>query len=422
MENPKKRGKGGVPLWLVIVLCGVILAMAVLLCVILIPRCFTIRCEPVKDSSSEASSAPTPAPASEKPIETQPAPNPTAEEIQIETVTEPPKPAETPAPKPTETPVPEPAETPNLTEPPTPEPTEVPTPEPTAVPTPEPTAVPTPVPTAAPDYFMFGGKKIKTGTTKINGKDLGIDGKKNKLKHIPENEVADLVALCPNLEELLLDYCYMDDYEPIGKLKKLRKLQLSNCNEGKGNPVSDIDWLADLTELRTLNLANNNVSDTTAIGELINLTQLYLGENPLTNEDLEPIGDLKNLEKLSIYYLKKITDVSPLANLSKLTYLHLGSNSKLKDVKPLTNLKKLVYLRLNRTAVSDLTGFGKLTSLKKLDLSRCLIDESTVVALQGCKKLEKIVIEMGDVNTYDAVLNYLINEGYPVHFQYGWND
>ena len=405
-KNPKKSGRSGAPVWLVLVLCGVVLAMAAAICAILLLRVYTFRCERVDASSSGEEAAQATVQAQETPPETAAAPEPTAEEIRVET----------------ETPAPVEAPTPESVEAPTPAPTEAPTPEPVEAPTPAPTEAPTPMPTEVPDYFMFGGKKIKTGTKKINGKDLGINGKSKKLKHIPANEVNDLVTLCPDLEELILDYCYMDDYSPLGELTGLRKLQLSNCNEGKGNPVSDIGWVEGLQALRTLNLANNNVSDTTAIGELINLTQLYLGENPLTDEDLEPIGDLKNLEKLSLYYVKKITDVSPLANLSKLTYLHLGSNSKLKDVKPLTNLKKLVYLRLNRTNVSDLTGFGKLTSLKKLDLSRCPIDESTVVALQGCKKLEKIVIEMSDVNTYDAVLNYLINEGYPVHFQYGWSD
>lgn len=410
--GPKKTGKA-VPIWLVIVLCCVIAAMAVALCVILLPRCYTIRCERVNTPAPEAAAtASEPAPTAETPPET---PLPT------------PKPTEVPTPAPTEVPTPEP--TPEPTAEPTPEPTEAPTPgptptpepTPTPTPTPKPTPTPTPAPTAVPEYFMFGGKKIKTGETKINGKDLGINGKSKKLKHITPEEVANLVALCPGLEELYLDYCYLDDYKPLGKLKKLQRLQLSNCGEGDGNAITDIGWIKDLTELRRLNLVNNNVSDTAALGGLSRMTHLYLGENPLTDEDLEPIGKLKNLDTLSLYSVKKITNVKPLSNLSKLTFLHIGENKKLKDVKPLTSLKKLVYLRLNHTAVSDLTDFGKLTSLKKLDLSGCPIDENKVSSLKGCKKLEKIVIEMGDVNTFNAILN-LISDGWQVHFQYKWLD
>lgn len=419
-------GKRSVPLWLVIVLCAVIIAMAVAICAILLPRCYTIRCEPVNAPSSEATPAASAqaqqaeATSAAQPETVQETPKPEEEQIDLVAGDPTEKPGAEETTKPAETFAPEP------TAEPTAEPTEAPTPEPTAVPTevptPEPTAEPTAAPTPVPDYFMFGGKKIKTGEKKINGKSLGINGKKNKLKHITGEEVKDLVTLCPDLEELTLDYCYMDDYSPLGKLVKLKTLQLTNCNEGKGNPVADIGWVKGLTELRSLNLRNNNISDTASLEGLTKLTHLYLSENPLTDEDLVPIGKLTNLEQLSLYDLKKITDVSPLAKLSKLTFLHIGHNSKLKNVKPLTSLKKLVYLRLNYTKVSDLTGFGKLTALKKLDLSKCPIDATTVKELQGCKKLEKIVLEMSDYDLYTAVLSDLINEGYPVQFRYNWSD
>ncbi len=119
--GPKKTGKA-VPIWLVIVLCCVIAAMAVALCVILLPRCYTIRCERVNTPAPEAAAtASEPAPTAETPPET---PLPT------------PEPTEVPTPAPTEVPTPEP----------TPEPTAEPTQEPTEAPTPEPTAAPTATP------------------------------------------------------------------------------------------------------------------------------------------------------------------------------------------------------------------------------------------------------------------------------------
>ena len=409
----KHTGRRTVPLWVVILLIAAVLLLTVALCALLLPR-YTIRCERVEDPSAVAS-----APAN---VTAQNAEATAPEQPQIQQTT--PEPGEeqlatsggktegSPSELPTLAPTAEPTE----------KPTEEPTAEPTEEPTPGPTAEPTPKPTAVPDWFMFGGKKIKTGTTKIDGKSLGINGKNKKLKHIPDEEVEDLVALCPDLEELLLEYCYMDDYAPLGGLTKLRKLELVNCNEGKGNAVGDISWLKDLTELRLLNLRNNEIVDTSVLEGLTKLTHLYLSQNPLTDEDLVPIGKLVNLEQLSLYDLKKITDVQPLSKLTKLTFLHIGHNSKLKNVKPLTSLKNLVYLRLNYTKVSDLSNFGKLTSLKKIDLSKCPIDATTVKNLQGCKKLEKIVLEMSDYDLYNAVLDDLIGEGYPVHFLYNWTE
>ena len=397
--NPKKTGKSGVPVWVVIALICVIVTMAVSLCLILLPRCYTIRCERVTDPSAEATpaantatqepEAPTEAPTAEPAGET------------VATVTEAPE-------EPTEEP----------TEAPTPEPTEEPTPEPTPTPTPEPT--PTPSPTPVPEYFMFGGKQVKTGSKVLRGKELGVDGKSGSPNHIPKEDVEMLVLLCPDLEELELDYVSLQDYTPLGKLTKLRDMQLSSCGTGDGNAVKDISWVKGLTALTKLSFVHNKVSDTTPLEALTNLTYLNMGDNPLTNKSLDSIGKLTNLRELYLYSIKTISDVTPLGKLSKLTYLHLGNVKKLENVKPLTALTKLEKLRIHKTAVKDLTGFGKLTALKKLDLSGLKIKTSTISELKSCKKLDTIVIEMGDVDTYNAVLDQLINNGYPVHFSYKW--
>lgn len=400
--------RSGFPRWTLIVLCGIFLLTTAACIYINTPgpeAAQTANTEPQKQETPPVTEPPaTKNTETEKPVETP-------EEIVVPEVT----PAPTAAPA-TEEPTPVP------TEEPTPEPTEEPTPVPTEEPTPEPTEEPTPVPTPVPDSFTFGGKKVKTGVKTIKGKDLGINGKKNKLTHITEKEVQDLITLCPDLEVLDLDYCYMDDYEPLGALTKLQYLQLTSCGAGKGNAIEDLDWLEGLTELETLNLAHNNISDTLGLEGLEKLEWLNLGDNPLTDKDLESIGELSNLKTLYLYNLNKITDVEPLSDCTKLTFLHLGGNSKLKSVKPLTSLKKLAYLRLNGTKVGDLSYFGKFTALKKLDLSRCPIKTETVKSLQSCTKLETIVLEMGDTDLYYEVLDKLIGEGYPVHFAYSWSD
>ena len=383
MDKSSKTRVAGIPIWLVAVLCGMIILMTLAISFLVLLHLDIIRCVPVDE----------PAEATPTAVVTEP---PTAEPV-----------AET-------TPL---IITPN---PELPEPTV--TPEPTEEPTPKPTPEPSPTPKATkkPDSFTFGGKKIKTGTTKINGKSLGINGKSSKLTRITAEEVANLVALCPDLTELVLDYCYMDDYAPLAGLKKLQKLQLSSCGVNGGNAIRNIDWVAGMTDLRSLNFAHNEISDTTALKGLTKLTYLSLGYNELTDDGIKPLGNLTKLETLYLNNQKKITDVSPLKTLEKLTFLHLGNNSKLETVKPLTALKKLVYLRLNKTKVSDLSYFGGFEALKKLDLSKCTIKVKSVRALRDCKKLEYIVLDMGDSDLYYAVLDDLINEGYPVHFLYEW--
>ena len=373
MEHPKDTERNVVPLWLIFVLSGILLQMLLIIIFILLVRFRVFRCLPIDNLISPATPTTvvyTPEP--EKPVETRPA---------------------------------------------------ITTPEPIIIhiPTEAPTEEPTPEPTPVPDSFLFGGKTVKTGTTKLRGKDLGINGKKNALTHITDEEVQNLVALCPDLEVLDLDYCYMDDYAPLGALIHLREVQLSSCGVGGGNAIEDIDWVAGLTELRSLNLVHNEIRDTSALEGLTALEWLNLGDNALTDEDLEPIGKLENLDMLYLYSLAQITDVAPLSELSNLTYLHLGGDGSLRDVKPLISLKNLAYLRLNDTKVSDLSCFGNFSALKKLDLSRCPIRTDTVYHLQDCKKLETIVLDMGDSDTYLAILD-LINLGCPFHFLYSWSE
>ena len=315
------------------------------------------------------------------------------------------------------------AELPVISSAPTEEPTAAPTedltetPAPTEIPTPKPT--PTPQPTKVPDSFKFGGKTVKRGTKKIDGSKLGINGKSSKLRHITAEEVENLVALCPDLEELSLDYCYLDDYEPLGKLTKLKTLKLRRCNEhGKGNAVKDIDWVESLTSLTYLHLGHNEISDLEPIENLKNLTRLNLSYNDLDNDELESIGKLTKLTELSLYGLT-ITDVAPLSSLTKLTYLHLGYNKKLKNIKALTSLPKLKSLRVNKTNISDVSYFKNFKSLQKLDISTCPILFHDYYKLEDCKKLKLIVLDQKDTDASLAI-DDMINNGFGVEILYEW--
>lgn len=415
--NPKKTQKRSAPLWMGLLLCGIILLLIAGVFLLVLLR---------KDSTDDGQKK---------------ADAPTAETAQVAAPTEKiangneQTPADQKEPRP-EDPA-EPAAvtekqsegsaafssetTENPTTEPTAEPTATPTPEPTAeptaTPTPEPTEEPTPEPTTVPDSFLFGRKTVSTGSKTISGKKLGINGKKNKLTHITAEEVNNLITLCPNLEELDLEYCYLDDYAPLANLINLRTLKLTYCGAGGGNAIKEIGWLEKLTELRTLDIKYNNFDDTTALAGLTKLTYLNIAGNPLEDEDLKPLSGLTDLETLYVYDLKKITDVTPLAKLTKLTFLHVGRNSKLSSVKPLKTLKKLKYLRLNNTKVKDLSYFGQFTALAKLDISNCPIEDSMVYHLNDCKKLKLIILDPTDYELWYAIMD---DTECKVH--YNWSD
>ena len=304
--HPKKSEKRSAPLWLGLLLCGIILLLITgVFLLVLLRKDSTENGQKTADApTTETAQVASPTEKITNGDEQLPANQQEslpADPAEPATVTE--KPAEGSAASATETkenPTEEPAAEPTAT--PTTEPTATPTPEPTAeptaAPTPEPTEEPTPEPTRIPDSFLFGGKTVSTGSKSIIGKKLGINGKKNKLTHITAEEVNNLVALCPNLEELDLEYCYMDDYAPLANLINLRTLKLTYCGAGGGNAIKEIGWLEKLTELRTLDIKYNNFDDTTALAGLTKLTYLNIAGNPLEDEDLKPLSNLTDLDIL----------------------------------------------------------------------------------------------------------------------------
>lgn len=397
-----KLRKGSIPIWLALVLAGVIVVMALAISYLVLLYLGILRCVPVEKPAAQATVEATVAPTGEAAAFT---PEPAAP-------TDPNVPADTTAPADTAAPVdtPEPLDTTAPTD--TPEP--IVTEEPTAEPTKAPTA------TEKPSSFKFGGKTIKTGTTKINGSSLGINGKSSKLTHIKKEEVQNLVDLCPDLEELTLDYCYMDDYTPLSKLTKLKKLELSRCyNSSKGNAIKDIDWLKSLTALTYLKLRHNKIDDTKAIGELKQLRTLNLGENPLGNEDLTPISKLSHLRTLYAYNWKDLTDVSPIAKLTKLEFLSLGKNSKLESIKSLTGLTNLKELRLYNTKFDDPSYLKDFAQLEKLDLAECPINYKAYFHLENVGTLRHVVLSKKDTDGINAV-NAMIAEGYRLDLAYEW--
>ena len=82
--------------------------------------------------------------------------------------------------------------------------------------------------------------------------------------------------------------------------------------------------LAELTQLITLDLSGNNITDVTPLAELTQLITLDLDANSIT--DVTPLAELIQLRKLRLNF-NNIADVAPLAKLTQLTELDLRNNS-----------------------------------------------------------------------------------------------
>ena len=188
---------------------------------------------------------------------------------------------------------------------------------------------------------------------------------------------------------LVLDKMGLTDtvFTEISQLYSLDSLSLAD------NSISNITALSNMGGLVTLNLSNNNIQDLMPLATLTGLRTLYLDNNPVT--DLSALCCLPNLTSLSL----KGVDISQaqLEALSKslpncaihtdtsadkdqdisfggvtfkadVTELDL-SGMGLRDISALSACQQLVKLNLSDNQISDLSTLMNLPMLEWLDIS-----------------------------------------------------
>jgi hypothetical protein len=128
------------------------------------------------------------------------------------------------------------------------------------------------------------------------------------------------------------------------------------------NPVSDLSPLANLVNLKTLDMGVCQISDISPLAGLIHLEALWISVNPVS--DLSPLANLVNLKTLYSEACQ-ISDISALANLTKLELLHLHYN-QIQDITPLANLTRLSELWLTGNRIVDISPLENLTALEEL--------------------------------------------------------
>lgn len=145
------------------------------------------------------------------------------------------------------------------------------------------------------------------------------------------------MSLLSNITTLSLKYNYVSELSVLSRLRGLTHLDLGNTY------VSDVRTISCMTSLTNLNLSETRVRDISALSELTSLIHLDLSH---TN----------------------VNDISALFKLTSLTHLDL-SYTNVNDIKALSCMTSLTYLNLSFTSVSDISALSRLTSLTHLGLS-----------------------------------------------------
>lgn len=209
---------------------------------------------------------------------------------------------------------------------------------------------------------------VKSTGTKVK-EDLLTDVMLEQIKYLHLAEILELRGI---------EYC-----------KNLKTLIVANTE------ISDISPVACLQNLECLSLALNEIENIDPVRELTGLKRLYLGHNKIVN--IEPIKDLVNLEYVSLRG-NEIIDITPLAKLNKIIKLSLEQN-EIKDISVLSQLTNLTSLDVSENDITDICALESVYNMEYLYLSFNDIDD--VTPLIGMMNLKKLEIEGNNVTAAD---------------------
>ncbi|MEM1279938.1 MAG: COR domain-containing protein [Cyanobacteria bacterium P01_H01_bin.152] len=173
-------------------------------------------------------------------------------------------------------------------------------------------------------------------------------------------------AIANQVTELNLSGLGLKTVPPsIGQLANLTALYLDH-NQLTALPKE----LCQLANLTTLYLHQNQLTAVPKeLGELQSLTELYLSQNQLRQVPKE-LGELQNLTELYLHQNQLITVPKELGQLQNLTELALDQNQLITVPKELGQLQNLTRLFLDQNQLSEVPSFiKKLSKLQRIDLN-----------------------------------------------------
>ena len=168
-------------------------------------------------------------------------------------------------------------------------------------------------------------------------------------------------------------------------MAKLTTLRADADVESEDDPdlISNLQGLQFATNLTTLSLNDNSVSDLGPLKGLTKLTELNLITNRIS--DLGPLSGLTDLKRLTLNF-NEVTNLTPLTGLTSLTDLQLAVN-QISDVTALSGLTNLNILDLYFNTVTNISplvansGVGNADDF--VDLSNNCLDAAGVNAARS---------------------------------------
>lgn len=161
--------------------------------------------------------------------------------------------------------------------------------------------------------------------------------------------------------------------------------------------ITSFEPLAELTGLRSLNLANTPINDLWHLRNLAKLENLDISGTAVTS--LEPLKYLSALQRLNMEGVA-VSDLSPIGNLLQLQQLNI-SRSQVSSWEALSELSRLQTLQAAHLPAATLNGLEKLQSLQFLDVSHLKI--TSLAPLASLPRLERLYLDNTLVSSLESL-------------------
>lgn len=270
--------------------------------------------------------------------------------------------------------------------------------------------------------YLDGNKNISGNRSDYTKEELE---KINKIGEILDRDGEIILGveqfgLFTNYKNIKLKYKSLTSLEMFEGMTNLNKLDVS------GNYITLEDEksqniLKSMTNLKTLNLAHNKLTNIKPINELSSLTNLDLSSTGTFNlADIEDIlsnvslsvdnstfQTIVNCDANKITSLKMswapIQDIPDMSNLTKLKYLQINNSSSINSFDTIAKLESLEVLILNRDSLhNNMFDFSRLTNLNNLSLEGNSLWSEDLNKLKSLKNNKNLNLNLSNNSIIDA--------------------
>lgn len=187
------------------------------------------------------------------------------------------------------------------------------------------------------------------------------------------------------------------DEVTISEAEKLQFLPLSN------KEIQNLEGIQYFKNVTHLQLASNQLTDVTPLGELNSLIILDLQNNQI--RDLSPLKNLQQLTSLNVNN-NQLNSLETLKYLPNIGYLYASGN-EIQDVSPTAHLEKLDLFDYSNNQISDISCLTRFDELRYGDLT----GQKVVLPAQKVKKGEDVIINNPIKTVNGAVKNIEVKDG-----------